>query len=76
MILDKLPIQTVCTVKDDKGKECNGHLKKYYPFAEYFSDVDENTKQEIIKEFGQKKDLMLYRCRICKAIYRPGSNSH
>ncbi len=71
MIKDAEPIQTVCTMTDAKGKPCHGHLKKFYPFADYFSDIDENSRQEIVKEFGDSKTVMLYRCRRCKTLYRP-----
>ncbi|MBI1746183.1 MAG: hypothetical protein HYR55_06305 [Acidobacteria bacterium] len=78
MIHNLLPQQTVCLLpipKHDKEEPCNGHLRKFYPFADFFSDLDEGLKAEIKKDFGGAKTVLVYKCRLCGAIYRPRPNS-
>lgn len=47
-----------CNEKDDKGKLCAGHLKRWYFFGE-----------EIAKQFGANAEI--YRCEHCKTLYLP-----
>ncbi len=55
----KKPRQRACDEKDEKGKVCCGHLKRWYDFP-----------QEIAALVGDKK-AELYRCENCKTLYRP-----
>ncbi len=65
-----LPHQVVCNQKDEKGKTCYGHLKKFRPFREEMYEVDDQTLAAIKREFGENRDLVLYRCRLCRTIYK------
>jgi hypothetical protein len=52
------PRQRACDEKDEKGKVCCGHLKRWYDFPKDVAAlVGENTE--------------LYRCENCKTLYRP-----
>jgi len=62
-ILVKKPGQWVCLVKDEKGKNCEGKLKRFY-------DLDE----ALIRQVG--KDAELYRCVECHSVYRPEDVKH
>jgi hypothetical protein len=50
--------QRACNEKDDKGKVCAGHLKRWYFFG-----------QELAERFG--KNVEIYRCENCKTLYLP-----
>ena len=50
--------QRACDEKDDKGKLCMGHLKRYYDYPE-----------EIEKLLG--KGAEVYRCERCRTVYQP-----
>lgn len=50
--------QRACNEKNDKGKLCVGHLKRWYFFGE-----------EVKQKFGQ--DVEIYRCEHCKTLYLP-----
>jgi len=50
--------QRACNEKDDKGKLCAGHLKRWYFFGE-----------EVAQKFG--RDAEIYRCERCKTLYLP-----
>jgi len=54
----KKPRQRACDEKDEKGKVCCGHLKRWY---EYPKDIE-----AII---GRNAEV--YRCEFCKTLYRP-----
>jgi hypothetical protein len=58
---EKKPGQRACDVKDAKGKLCVGHLKRWY----FPSD------SEVAKELG--KDVEIYRCERCHALYKPAA---
>lgn len=58
LVKTRLPRQRACNEKNDKGKICAGHLKRWYLF-----------EGEIAARFG--KDAELYRCEKCKTIYLP-----
>ena len=47
-----------CNEKDQKGKLCAGHLKRWY----FFGD-------EVKRRFGG--DAEIYRCERCKTLYLP-----
>ena len=47
-----------CNEKDDKGKLCCGHLKRWSGFGD-----------EIKRKYGD--DVELYRCERCKTLYVP-----
>ncbi len=50
--------QRACNEKDDKGKLCCGHLKRWYFFG-----------PEVAQKFGA--DAEIYRCERCKTLYLP-----
>jgi hypothetical protein len=59
--LDKA--QTVCTIKNEKGEICSGHLK------EFMLAPDAIRKQA-------PANFTLYRCKRCKAVYMAPSQAH
>jgi hypothetical protein len=50
--------QRACDEKDDKGKLCGGHLKRWYDYAK---DMEALVGPE----------AEIYRCEFCKTLYRP-----
>ncbi len=50
--------QRSCDEKDEKGKLCCGHLKRWYDYP-----------KEIEALIGAKAEI--YRCEFCKTLYRP-----
>lgn len=54
---EKKPGQRACDVKDEKGKFCVGHLKRWY-----------TPDEAILKELGPTAEV--YRCERCHALYR------
>jgi hypothetical protein len=52
----RIPRMRACNEKDEKGKICAGHLKRWY-FA----------GDEIKREFGDE----IYRCEHCRTLYLP-----
>ena len=54
MIKDLLSRQVVCTTAGAKGKPCHGGLKRYYPFASYYSEPDKQLLEEIKREFPEE----------------------
>lgn len=54
----RLPRMRACNEKDEKGKLCAGHLKRWYFFGE-----------EIKQLFGAEAEI--YRCERCKTLYLP-----
>ena len=52
------PKQRACDEKDDKGKVCCGHLKRWY---DYPKDVEALVG----------KNAEIYRCENCKTLYKP-----
>lgn len=54
----RLPRQRACNEKDEKGKLCAGHLKRWY----FFGD-------EVKQRFGDEAEI--YRCEHCRTLYRP-----
>jgi hypothetical protein len=57
-IKTRKPKQRACDEKDEKGKLCNGHLKRYYDYP-----------KEVAAVIGSKAEI--YRCEFCKTLYRP-----
>jgi len=53
------PRQRSCDEKDEKGKVCCGHLKRYYDYPKAIAALVGGLKMEI------------YRCEFCKTIYKP-----
>lgn len=54
----RFPRMRACNEKDEKGKLCVGHLKRWYFFGE-----------EIRKLYGAEAEI--YRCERCKTLYLP-----
>ncbi len=50
--------QRACDERDEKGKLCCGHLKRWYDYPE-----------ELEKVLGKKAEV--YRCEFCKTLYKP-----
>ncbi len=61
----KKPFQRACNEKDDKGKLCAGHLKRWF----YVADVIEQSCGDVRKAWGDKAEV--YRCEHCKTLYLP-----
>ncbi|MBI5085280.1 MAG: hypothetical protein HZB13_11865 [Acidobacteria bacterium] len=57
-LMRRAPRQRACGLKDEKGKMCAGHLKRWYFFGE-----------ELKSKFGPEAEL--YRCEKCKSVYLP-----
>ena len=55
------PKQRACDEKNEKGKLCMGHLKRWYDFP-----------GDVAKIFGPGAEL--YRCERCRTLYTPDSN--
>ncbi|HAX43511.1 MAG TPA: hypothetical protein PLF84_08025 [Bryobacteraceae bacterium] len=54
----RAPRMRACNLKNEKGKMCAGHLKRWYFYP-----------TEVEARFG--KDAELYRCEKCLTIYLP-----
>ena len=52
------PQQRACDEKNEKGKVCCGHLKRWYDYP-----------REIEALIGPKSEI--YRCEFCRTLYRP-----
>jgi hypothetical protein len=61
----KKPGQRSCNEKDDKGKICGGHLKRWF----YMADVLEQACGDVAQTYGP--DAEIYRCEHCKTLYLP-----
>jgi len=70
VIKDLISRQVVCSAKSDKGKSCHGSLKRYYPFAGYYNETEEDLLGEIEAEFGRDTELVLLKCEECSIVYR------
>jgi len=57
-IKTRKPKQRACDEKDDKGKLCAGHLKRWYDYP-----------KEVAGHIGPNAEI--YRCESCKTLYRP-----
>ncbi len=54
----RIPRMRACNEKNEKGKLCAGHLKRWY----FFGD-------EVKKKFGAEAEI--YRCEHCHTLYLP-----
>jgi hypothetical protein len=61
----KKPLQRSCNQKDEKGKLCGGHLKRWF----YMHDVLEQKCGDVEKAYGRNAEV--YRCEHCKTVYLP-----
>lgn len=61
----KQPRQRSCNEKNEKGKLCAGHLKRWF----YETDVLEKKCGDIQKQLGDGAEI--YRCEHCKTLYFP-----
>ncbi|MGH9524351.1 MAG: hypothetical protein ACRD3E_17645 [Terriglobales bacterium] len=61
----KKELQRSCNEKDEKGKLCGGHLKRWF----YAVDVVEQACGDVEQAYG--KDAEVYRCEHCKTLYLP-----
>ena len=57
--------QRACNEKNDKGKFCGGHLKRWF----YSTDVVEKACGDAEKAWG--KNAEVYRCEYCQTLYLP-----
>lgn len=56
-ITERKPGQRICTHRDDKGKMCSGHLKRW-----------DQPDPETSREAGEGVEL--FRCERCHTLYR------
>lgn len=63
----KKPLQRACSEKDEKGKLCNGHLKRWY----YMADILEKGCGDVRQAYGDNGEV--YRCEYCKTLYLPSA---
>lgn len=61
----KMPLQRACNEKDEKGKLCGGHLKRWF----YTFDTVECGCGDVERAWG--KNAEVYRCEHCKTVYLP-----
>jgi hypothetical protein len=57
--------QRACNEKNEKGKFCGGHLKRW----SYSTDVVEQACGDAEKAWGRNAEV--YRCEHCKTLYLP-----
>ena len=57
--------QRACNEKNEKGKFCGGHLKRWF----YTQDVVEKSCGDAEKAWGPNAEV--YRCEHCKTLYLP-----
>lgn len=57
--------QRACNEKNEKGKFCGGHLKRWF----YTTDILEQSCGDAEKAWGP--DAEVYRCEHCKTLYLP-----
>jgi hypothetical protein len=58
-------LQRACNEKNEKGKLCGGHLKRWF----YMADVIEKKCGDVERAYGPKAEI--YRCEHCKTLYLP-----
>ncbi len=61
----KKPGQRACNEKNEKGKFCGGHLKRWF----YMTDAVERECGDVEKAWGANAEV--YRCENCKTLYLP-----
>ena len=57
--------QRACNEKNEKGKFCGGHLKRWF----YTTDAVEQACGDVEKAWGPNAEV--YRCEHCKTLYLP-----
>ncbi len=57
-VKQRAPRMRACNEKDEKGKLCAGHLKRWF----FFGD-------ELKRQYGQNAEI--YRCERCHTVYLP-----
>ena len=63
----KLVLQRSCNEKDDKGKLCGGHLKRWF----YMTDTIERQCGDVERAWGKSAEV--YRCEHCRTLYLPNT---
>jgi hypothetical protein len=61
----KKAYQRACNEKDEKGKICAGHLKRWF----YLADRIEQACGDVKVAYGPQAEI--YRCEHCKTLYLP-----
>ncbi|MBV9573682.1 MAG: hypothetical protein JOY93_06475 [Acidobacteriales bacterium] len=61
----KKPGQRSCNEKNEKGKFCGGHLKRWF----YATDVVEQACGDLEQAWGPNAEV--YRCEHCRTLYLP-----
>src|SRR5208282_5832075 len=59
--------QRACNEKNEKGKFCGGHLKRWF----YTADVIEQNCRDAEEAWGP--DAEVYRCEHCQTLYLPNA---
>jgi len=57
-VKERIPRMRACSEKDEKGKLCAGHLKRWFGFGE-----------DVKARFGANAEV--YRCEKCRTLYLP-----
>ena len=57
--------QRSCNEKNEKGKICGGHLKRWF----YAADLVEKACGDVERAWGANTEV--YRCEHCKTLYLP-----
>jgi hypothetical protein len=58
LVKQRIPRMRACDQRNEKGKMCQGHLKRVFEIPE-----------EVEQRFG--RDVELYRCERCRTLYLP-----
>ena len=64
-VKSKKSLQRSCNEKDEKGKICGGHLKRWF----YKTDIIEQECGDAEQAWGPNREV--YRCEHCKTLYLP-----
>lgn len=62
--------QRSCNNKDEKGKICGGHLKRWF----YAVDAVERACGDVAKAWGNDREV--YRCEYCRTLYLPNAEEN
>ena len=63
----KKHLQRSCNEKNEKGKLCAGHLKRWF----YLVDAVEQKCGDVERAWGRNAEV--YRCEYCKTLYLPNT---
>jgi len=55
-VKERIPRMRACDERNEKGKSCQGHLKRFFDFS-----------QDLRSRFGNE----IYRCERCRTLYLP-----